>query len=119
MHLISHRINTIKDLKNVDYSSGIEIDIRYHNNDLILHHDPFHHQHNSIEKFEDLLAEYIKNYKGTIILNIKTEGIELPCINLMKKYNYKNWFFLDLSMPYFVMYSNKAITSEIEGFFPK
>ncbi len=118
MHIISHRINTIKDLKKVDYSYGIEIDIRYHNNDLILHHDPLCHQENSPEKFEDLLAEYVKNHKGTIILNIKTEGVELQCINLMKKYHYKNWFFLDLSMPYFVIYSNKVASGEIEGFTP-
>lgn len=27
MQIISHRINTIKDLKNVDHSYGIEVDI--------------------------------------------------------------------------------------------
>jgi hypothetical protein len=47
MQIISHRINTIKDLKNVDHSYGIEVDIRYHNNDIILHHDPFHCQENN------------------------------------------------------------------------
>jgi len=118
MHIISHRINSIKDLQKIDYKNGIEVDIRYHNNDLILHHDPFNHQTSSPEKFENLLAEYIRNHKGTIILNIKTEGVELECINLMNKYGYKNWFFLDLSMPYFVIYSNKAILGEIQGFTP-
>ena len=118
INIISHRINTIEGLRGVDYSHGIEVDIRYHNNDLVLQHDPFDHHKNSPEKFENLLAEYVRNHKGTIILNIKTEGIELQCINLMNKYNYKNWFFLDLSMPYFVIYSNKAISREIEGFTP-
>jgi hypothetical protein len=118
MQIISHRINKIKDLQEVDHENGIEVDIRYHNNDLILHHDPFNHQATSLEKFENLLAEYVKNHKGTIILNIKTEGVELECINLMNKYGYKNWFFLDLSMPYFVTYSNKAASGEIEGFAP-
>ena len=116
MHIISHRINNIKDLQKVDYSHGIEVDIRYHNDDLILQHDPFNHQKASPTKFENLLAEYVKNHIGTIILNIKTEGVELECINLMTKYSYKNWFFLDLSMPYFVIYSNKAASGEIEGF---
>lgn len=118
MHIISHRVNTIKDLSHVDYTHGIEIDIRYHDNDLILYHDPFHTKDDAPEKFEDLLAEYVKNHTGTIILNIKTEGVESRCISLMNKYNYTNWFFLDLSMPYFVIYSNKAASKEIEGFTP-
>ena len=118
MHIISHRVNNIKDLKHIDYSHGIEIDIRYYNNDLILYHDPFHTKEDSPEKFEDLLAEYIKNHTGTIILNIKTEGVEDRCISMMNNYNFKNWFFLDLSMPYFVIYSNKAQSGEIEGFTP-
>lgn len=117
MQTISHRINTIKDLKNVDHSYGIEVDIRYHNNDIILHHDPFHCQENNLpEKFEDLLAEYLKKHKGTIILNIKTEGVESRCIYIMNKYNYHDWFFLDLSMPYFVVYANKAFYGEIRNF---
>ncbi|MDG1436753.1 MAG: hypothetical protein P8P83_03080 [Rickettsiaceae bacterium] len=118
MHIISQRVNTIKDLSRVDYTHGIEIDIRYHDDDLILYHDPFHTKDDSPEKFEDLLAEYVKNHTGTIILNIKTEGVESRCISLMNKYNYTNWFFLDLSMPYFVIYSNKAASKEIAGFTP-
>ena len=118
MHIISHRINVIKDLEKIDYSHGIEIDIRYHDNDLVLNHDPFHHHENMPDKFEDLLAEYVKKHQGTIILNIKTEGVERECIDLMNKHNYKNWFFLDLSMPYFVTYANKAYLNEIKGFTP-
>jgi len=118
MHIISHRINTIIDLKNVNFLHGIEIDIRYHDNDLILHHDPFHHHKKSPEKFENLLAEFVKKHTGTIILNIKTEGVERECINLMNKYNYKKWFFLDLSMPYFIKYANKANRGKIKGFTP-
>ena len=116
MHIIQHRINTIKDLENVDDTSGIEVDIRYHNSDLIVQHNPFGHQQQSVDKFEDLLVRYISKHKGTIILNVKTEGIEERCIDLMNKYHYTNWFFLDLSMPYFVTYSNKAFDQDIEGF---
>ena len=71
MHIISHQINCLSDLEKVDYSNGIEIDIRYHNNDLILHHDPFQHQIKKPEKFENLLSAYMKKHKGTIILNVK------------------------------------------------
>ena len=119
MQIISHRINTIKDLKNIDCSYGIEVDIRYHNNDIILHHDPFHGQENNFpEKFENLLAEYLKKHTGTIILNVKTEGVENRCIDIMNNYNYKDWFFLDLSMPYFVNYANKTFSGEIKNFTP-
>ena len=116
MELISHRINSIECLKNVKSSFGIEVDIRYHNNNLILGHEPFFHHKNNPQKFEDLLIEYIKNHSGKIILNVKTEGIEMECIKIMKKYSYENWFFLDISMPYFVKYANKAYLSKIKNF---
>lgn len=117
MLFINHRINTIEDLQNVPIENGIELDIRYHENDLILHHDPFHHHENPAQKFEDLLKQWRHN--GCMILNIKTEGVEQICINLMNKYNIQNWFFLDLSMPFFAIYSQKSFNHEIAGFSPE
>ena len=117
MIYINHRINTVEQLESVPIENGIELDVRYHNDDLILHHDAFGHHATNHEKFEDLLQHW--QHKGTMILNIKTEGIEMQCINLMRKYQISNWFFLDLSMPYFVIYSNKAKNGEIKGFSPK
>ena len=69
---------------------AIELDIRYDENHLILHHEPFHHHENEAEKFEDLLSHW--QHQGPMILNIKTEGIENICIKLMEKYNITNWF---------------------------
>ncbi|MGL4524478.1 MAG: hypothetical protein ACRCVN_03005 [Spirochaetia bacterium] len=114
MTYIYHRINTINQLKKVPVDAGIEIDIRYHNDDLILHHDPFAHHKNQPEK----LAQFLKHWqhKGPIILNVKTEGIEEECIKLMEHFNIKNWFFLDLSMPYFCLYVQKALNDSIRGF---
>lgn len=115
MQIINHRINTINQLCKVPVEHGIELDVRYHNNDLILHHDPFHHHENpQPDKLENLLKQWL--HQGPLILNIKTEGIELACIELMKKYRILNWFFLDLSMPYFSIYSQKAFDKELEGF---
>ncbi|MDA8575555.1 hypothetical protein N9L24_00730 [Candidatus Marinamargulisbacteria bacterium] len=114
MILINHRINTIKQLNEVPINNGIELDIRYHENTLILHHDPFQHHENNPEKFEELLKKW--HHKGPMVLNIKTEGVENFCIDLVNKYNVKNWFFLDLSMPYFSLYSQKAHHNEINGF---
>lgn len=117
MRYINHRINTIDSLKLVPIDNGVEIDIRYHNNELVLHHDPLGHHEKSPEKFEDFLKEY--NKKGLLILNIKTEGVEQLCIDLMNKYQIKNWAFLDLSMPYFVKYANAAQNKTIKGFGPE
>lgn len=101
MLYIKHRINTIKDLSTVPYYMGIEVDIRYENNKLILHHDPFV----SGEYLEDLL----KNFKHKfIVLNVKSEGIEEETLWLMKKYKVKDYFFLDISFPALIKLSKEG-----------
>ncbi len=112
-HIIAHRINTIAQLQNVPKNFGIEVDIRYHEDELILHHDPFSHHKNSPQKFHDFLQAY--SCTGPLILNVKTEGVEKKCIELMNEFKISNWFFLDLSMPYFVKYAHIV---DIAGFRP-
>lgn len=99
---IAHRINTISQLQSVPKDMGIELDIRYHNQDLILHHDPFKNG----EKFEELLKVY---QHQLIILNTKSEGMEEAILTLLKKYNVTNYFFLDLSLPFLVRYANQGV----------
>ena len=106
MILINHRINTIKLLNLVPKNQGVEVDVRYHENDLVLHHDPFNHHENKPENFEDYLRSWI--HEGPMIINVKTEGVEDKIIELMNAYKIGEWFFLDLSMPYFVKYSLKT-----------
>jgi hypothetical protein len=91
---ICHRINTVNELKNIDKEFGVEIDLRddHISGKLILAHDPF----SEGEYFEDYLKEYNKN---TLILNIKSERIEIECLKLLEKYNITNYFFLDSSFP--------------------
>jgi hypothetical protein len=92
MEYIAHRINTISELKNIPKNYGIEIDLRDYGNRLILQHEPFLDG----ENFED----YLKYYDhGTMILNIKSERIEYKVLELIHKYNIKNYFFLDSSFP--------------------
>jgi len=104
MQIIRHRINSLEQLKNLPLDEGAEIDIRYHENNLILHHDPFNHQ----EVIPISLHSFLQNWGhlGPLILNLKCEGIEEECIKLMHSFEVKNWFFLDMSMPFFVKYSN-------------
>jgi len=117
MIFVNHRINTVAQLETVPLENGIEIDVRYHDNDLILQHDPFGHHRQNVEQFENVLQKW--QHKGPLILNIKTEGVEQPCIELMNKYKIANWFFLDMSMPYFVKYTKRAYNREINGFSSK
>ena len=92
MHYIAHRVNTIKELLKTPVEYGVEIDLRDYEDRLILQHDPF-------KKGEDF-EEYLKHYNhGTIILNIKSEGIEYQVLELLKKYTVNNYFFLDSSFP--------------------
>jgi hypothetical protein len=72
---------------------GVEIDIRSNTDSLILHHDPFQDS----ELFEDWLNFF--NH-GTLILNVKEEGLESECLRLMKKYEIHDFFFLDQSFPF-------------------
>jgi hypothetical protein len=115
MKIIAHRINSILQLKSVPKNFGIELDVRYHEDELILHHDPFSHQKfPKPENFSEFLSHY--NCEGPLILNAKTEGVEERCIALMNKSKIKNWFFLDLSMPYFVKYAKLAASGSVQGF---
>ena len=52
MQIIEHRINSIEKLKKIPFNHGVEIDVRYHDDKLILHHDPFSHHREKIEYLE-------------------------------------------------------------------
>ena len=115
---INHRINDLTLLNTLSKTDGAEIDIRYHDSELILSHDPFH------GKSAHTLDAYLQKWaslqiKGTLILNLKSEGIELKCIELLSQYSITNWFFLDLSMPYLVKYSLVAQSLSLPNFSPQ
>lgn len=92
MEYIAHRINTVEELKQIPCEFGIELDIRDYKDNLILQHDPFKNG----EDFEIFLNHY--NH-GTMILNIKSEGIEHRILGLLNKYKINEYFFLDSSFP--------------------
>lgn len=93
MQIITHRINTIEQLKKIPQQYGVEIDIRETSGQLILNHEAFGKG--------DLLEEYVKNYQhACIIFNIKEAGIEDTIIQMAKKYNIEDYFLLDVEFPY-------------------
>lgn len=98
MKLISHRRNTRQELNATEGKYGIEVDIRSYGNDLIIHHDPCV----SGESFDEWIADY---RHGTLILNVKEEGLEARLIALMRDKGIEDYFFLDQSFPFLIKWS--------------
>jgi hypothetical protein len=98
MKLISHRRNTIQDLNATPKNYGVEVDIRSRGEQLIIHHDPFVDG----EPFEEWIGAY---QHGTLILNVKEEGLEGRLISLMQSYGIDDYFFLDQSFPFLVKWA--------------
>jgi hypothetical protein len=141
---IIHRVNTINELNTIDKQFGVEIDIRNNNNNIILSHDPFNEQQHNIDLFKNYLKKYnntvcsldhsIESYNGPqgwearegsrapLILNIKSERLELKCIELLEKYNITNYFFLDSSIPMIYLlyhkYNNNNIACRLSEYEP-
>jgi hypothetical protein len=95
MEIIFHRRNLIDELVATPPEFGIEVDIRSYGSELVIHHDPFVRG----TSFEEWLAMY---RHGTLILNVKEEGLEDRLIELMKQKGISNFFFLDQSFPFLI-----------------
>lgn len=115
MEYIAHRINKIKELQELPQEYGVELDLRDDlNGRIYIEHNPFE----AGEDFEDYLKQY---HHGTMILNIKSERIELKILEMLRQYNIKKYFFLDSSFPMIYLLSkqgekNIALrVSEFEG----
>ena len=105
----------MQDLKSVPVEYGVELDLR---DDLT---GRIYIQHNPFEPGEDF-EEYLTQYNhGTMILNIKSERIELKILELLIKYNIEKYFFLDSSFPMIKLLSDQGENkialrfSEFEG----
>ena len=101
LNIIKHRVNTIEMLLSTPKYYGVEIDIRSYGKELILHHDPF-------EKGENF-SKWLSNYDhGTLILNVKEEGLEESIMDLLFKHKINNYFFLDQSFPFLIRQHKKV-----------
>lgn len=102
MRFIAHRVNKTEELDKLSVEYGAELDLRDGLNGRI------YIQHNPFEPGEDF-EDYIKHYHhGTMILNIKSERIELKILDLLEKYKIKDYFFLDSSFPMIFLLSEKG-----------
>ncbi len=109
MQIIAHRINTIKELKQVPKKYGVEIDVRGYGDKLLLNHDPIKNP----EEHEEL-EDYLKNYKHSfVIFNMKEAGYEQRVIDLAKKHSIEDYFLLDVEFPYLYAATRKQGVGKI------
>lgn len=106
MIIIEHRINTPNALAAVAPDHGIEVDIRYHHDEIILAHDAFSHHTQHPTRLTTLLEHW--QHQGPIILNLKTTGVEDRCATIMHEYGISNWFFLDMVAPTFWWHTQRT-----------
>ncbi|MBF7143482.1 MULTISPECIES: phosphatidylinositol-specific phospholipase C/glycerophosphodiester phosphodiesterase family protein [Pseudomonas] len=101
MEIISHRRNLLEQLVSTPTNYGVEVDIRSQGDELIIHHDPL------VEggSFNEWVAAY---RHGTLILNVKEEGLEAKLIEVMAVHGIQDYFFLDQSFPFLVRWANKG-----------
>ena len=87
MIIIRHRRNTEDQLSEISSSHGAEIDIRSHGEHLVLHHEPY--------EVGNRFDYWLENYDhGTLILNVKEEGLEDRVLELMTQHGIDDFFFL-------------------------
>lgn len=115
MEFIAHRINTIAQLRELDPQYGVELDLRDGlDGRIYIQHNPFEPG----DDFECYLKEY---HHGTMILNVKSERIELKIMDLLKQYAVSRYFFLDSSFPMIKLLADRGEVnialrfSELEG----
>jgi hypothetical protein len=93
MQFIAHRVNAVAQLRQVPAEYGVELDLRDHGDRLILQHDPF--------KAGEDFGAYLDEYRhGTMILNVKSEGIEYRVLDELRRAGtVRDYFFLDCTFP--------------------
>jgi hypothetical protein len=110
MLIFQHRVNDLAALAATPAGLGIELDVRYHDQRLVLAHDPFHHPGLTIELDALLRAGARERH---LIVNLKSEGIERACSDLLASHGVRDWFFLDTSLPALVRLSTGSGSSRL------
>jgi hypothetical protein len=90
MLIINHRVNNLTDLQKLNPNNGAETDVRDAGKRLVVSHDPY--------KKGVFLNSFLDKYNGkTLIINIKSEGIEFDVIKVFYRKKLTDYFFLDCS----------------------
>lgn len=102
MHIIRHRVDSLKKLENLDKNAGIEIDIRTEKGKIVAGHNPFRKIF-----FTKSFLNKIKN--KFIIFDIKEEGIENKVYSFIKKNRINKYFLINVTMPRILQLLKKKI----------
>lgn len=98
MKLIAHRRNTVAELIDTPRSLGVEVDIRSRGDLLIAQHEPY------VDGTD--FAIWLDSFDhGTLILNVKEEGLEERLLKLMNEREIEDFFFLDQTFPLVVKWA--------------
>ncbi|MDN3573832.1 hypothetical protein [Methylobacterium longum] len=95
MEIIAHRRNSTGQLTATPTKFGVEVDVRSEGDELIVQHDPFAKG----EKFEIWISSF---QHGTLIINVKEEGLEERIETILTARGVKKFFFLDQSFPFII-----------------
>jgi hypothetical protein len=92
MRVIAHRVNTSAALRKVPPEFGVEIDLRSRGRRIVV-------QHEAMKDGEDFGSWLGGFHHGTLILNMKEDGIEGRVRDAVLARGISDFFFLDLSFP--------------------
>lgn len=105
MILVKHRTNSVHDLLHVDPDWGVEIDLRSCSrcpSQLKVAHDPYVDG----ENFDSWLHAFTsQRFKGPLILNTKEDQLEEIALKALERFEVKNFFFLDTTLPTLVKWT--------------
>lgn len=111
MRILAHRgywdekvsWNSPEALKNaLKYGFGFESDIRDYKGHLVISHDIAVESCQDAEEVFEWLSEYGDRY--CFAINIKADGLKNLILDYLKKYNVKNYFLFDMSVPQMIEY---------------
>jgi hypothetical protein len=101
--LISHRVNTVEQLRRTPERYGVEIGLRDDGAHVVLQHDAF----KTGERFDEYLRHYRHRF---LILNLKCEGIEEAVLAAARAHGVDDFFVLDASIPAMVKLARRGET---------
>lgn len=116
MELVAHRGFWLKEEEKNTLSAferafrigyGIETDLRDYRGKLVISHNIATEDCVEAECVFKMYQEY--NSKVLLALNVKSDGIQFLLEPLLKKYNIKNYFLFDMSIPESVVNANRML----------
>ena len=119
MQIISHRglwkVNKEKNKllsleRSFDLGFGTETDIRDLNGELVISHDMPNVKAKDLVRLDDFFKAYKSFNKELVLaLNIKSDELQVNLELELKKYEIKNYFLFDMSIPDSIKYLNKGL----------